>query len=379
MQKDLNETIQKTIDFALKEADRSKVVNMLGANDLIKNGNDIVRKGYEKTKNKDWTMSYKDFTVNGMINSIKNKNNVLEKYIIRPKGYVKYIMSLIGSFTMFALILIITLPLGLVGIVGGLKFWIAILTSLVFLGLGVFFSKKISYISRFDRYISKLNDNGFTEVSELRRKANVDYNTLIKDLKRMIADGNLLEGHLVENDTILITDNRTYDQYLYAQSIKNKNIEEEEKIKSNKELYDTISTCEKYINEINKFKQNFQSEEINKEVDMLSENTIKIKEYIKLKPESLRYVERFVSYYLPTTTKLLVSYKDLDDNGIDTLADKEAKEKIGSAFRALNSAYKNLFEQITSINNMDINADISVLNTMLSQDGLKSDMEFEKV
>lgn len=381
MQKDLNETIQKTIDFAFKEAERSKILNMLNASDFVKTRNDIVRNGYEKAKNTDWKMSYKDFTTKAMFKNqrLKNNQSLLEKYVIRPSGFVKFLVGTIASFSLGALIMLVSLVFGLVGISSGINLIISITIASILFLVGIYFSKKMAYISRFDKYISKLNMSGFTEIKELRRKSNIDMKVMMKDLKKMINDGNLIEGHLVEDDTILITDNNTYEQYLHAQTLKYKNMEEEEKIKSNRDLYDVISTCEKQINDINKYKGKFDRVEVNNEVDMLSENTIKIKEYLKLKPESLKYVDRFVNYYLPTTTKLLASYDELDNNGVETQADKESKENIHSAFIALNSAYKNLFEQITSINNMDINADISVLNTMLTQDGLKTNKEFEKV
>ena len=78
-----------------------------------------------------------------------------------------------------------------------------------------------------------------------------------------------------------------------------------------------------------------------------------------------------MEYYLPMTEKLLDSYRELDaqpvagDNVIKT------KKEIEDAVDSLNVAFEKLLDSLFADRAWDISSDISVLNTMLAQEGLK--------
>ncbi|MDU3828546.1 MAG: 5-bromo-4-chloroindolyl phosphate hydrolysis family protein, partial [Peptostreptococcus sp.] len=90
-------------------------------------------------------------------------------------------------------------------------------------------------------------------------------------------------------------------------------------------------------------------------------------------PDQIRILDRFTSYYMPTTVKLLESYRDIESKGISTSDIDKVKLDIESTLDTIKLAYDKLLDQISAIDTMDINSDISVLKTMLTQDGLYSE------
>ena len=75
-------------------------------------------------------------------------------------------------------------------------------------------------------------------------------------------------------------------------------------------------------------------------------------------------------YYLPTTLKLVEAYEQLERHQISTASIEESKKEIHSTIDNINIAFENLFDKLLQNDLMDISADISVLETMLAQEGL---------
>ena len=77
-----------------------------------------------------------------------------------------------------------------------------------------------------------------------------------------------------------------------------------------------------------------------------------------------------MSYYLPTTEKLLQSYVDLRREGKSLENIKKTQKEIEDATDVINSAFVNLLNQLFESTSWDISADISVMKTMMKQDAL---------
>ncbi len=93
-------------------------------------------------------------------------------------------------------------------------------------------------------------------------------------------------------------------------------------------------------------------------------------------PGKLHRLDRFSSYYMPITIKLLRSYQDLENKPSTDLLNKSMIE-IGTTMDTIIEAYQRLVDQLIQVDNIDIKSDISVLKTMLAQDGLSGTSPFE--
>ena len=80
-----------------------------------------------------------------------------------------------------------------------------------------------------------------------------------------------------------------------------------------------------------------------------------------------------MDYYLPTTSKLLDAYRELDKQPVAGDNIRSTKTEIEQTVDTLNVAFEKLLDSLFVDRAWDISSDISVLNTMLAQEGLKED------
>jgi len=96
----------------------------------------------------------------------------------------------------------------------------------------------------------------------------------------------------------------------------------------------------------------------------------RIFEQVKKQPESAAGLRRFMDYYLPTTEKLLDAYVELDRQPVKGDNITKTKQEIDEAMDVINDAFENLLNSMFENMAWDISSDISVMKTMLAQDGL---------
>ena len=95
----------------------------------------------------------------------------------------------------------------------------------------------------------------------------------------------------------------------------------------------------------------------------------KIFDQVKKNPQSADDLHRLMNYYLPTTKKLLDAYVELDRQGGGANA-IQTKSEISEAMDTINEAFENLLDSMFQDMAWEISSDISVMKTMLAQDGL---------
>ena len=84
-------------------------------------------------------------------------------------------------------------------------------------------------------------------------------------------------------------------------------------------------------------------------------------------------LKRLMNYYLPVTVKLLDAYEDMDRQPVQGENIRSSKKEIEDTLDTLNSAFEKLLDSVFKDVAWDVSSDISVLNTVLAQEGLKED------
>ena len=99
---------------------------------------------------------------------------------------------------------------------------------------------------------------------------------------------------------------------------------------------------------------------------------------VEQNPDSVNDMRRMMDYYLPTTMKLLEAYKELDAQPVQGENILNSKKEIEETIDTLNIAFEKLLDSIFRDTAWDVSTDISVLHTVLAQEGLTED-DFEKM
>ena len=96
----------------------------------------------------------------------------------------------------------------------------------------------------------------------------------------------------------------------------------------NVDLDKAIAEGDAAIKAMRALNDRIQDETISGQIDRLEEVSGKIFDYVKAHPEKLPQIRKFMSYYLPTTLKLLRSYDELSRQGITVLDNMMAREGL---------------------------------------------------
>ena len=86
-------------------------------------------------------------------------------------------------------------------------------------------------------------------------------------------------------------------------------------------------------------------------------------------PEKAPQVRKFMNYYLPTTLKMLTTYRTMAERGVSYGEMKEARETTVRALKLILSACQKQIDNLHRENMLDMSTDIDVLEQMLKRDG----------
>ncbi len=136
------------------------------------------------------------------------------------------------------------------------------------------------------------------------------------------------------------------------------------------ELAELRRERDRAISEMRRLNESIQDPVISGQIDHIEATTAKIFEHVLAHPEKKSQIRRFLSYYLPTTIKLLNSYDRLDNAGVAGSNIDGAKGKITEVMATIVTAFDKQLDALFQGEVMDINAEIKVLQSILSGDGL---------
>ncbi|WP_294375073.1 5-bromo-4-chloroindolyl phosphate hydrolysis family protein [uncultured Clostridium sp.] len=241
---------------------------------------------------------------------------------------------------------------------------------------------------RFNKYSQFLLDKNYCEINTLAESVSKKSKFVIKDLENMMNFEMFKDGHISDDKSYFILGNELYEEYLNSKKSyldRAKNEEDKYTYETSKDDYsiekdESLSFMEygaKYISEINKINYSLHGNSICKDLSELEELTRNIMNNVKNNPQKLPLVKKFFNHYLPISLKLINSYKELDEQTIEVENIKRAKKEIENSLSLINTAFKRLLDDLFEDVVMDVSSDISVLETLFSQEGLTED-DFNK-
>lgn len=273
---------------------------------------------------------------------------------------------------------------------------IALTTSLaillaLFAGCAGVIGKGISLCSRtkrYKRYLEEIGSSQMCPIEALAAAVGRSKKFVAKDLLKMIRSGFFPDARLDSKKTTLILDSETYRQYLKAEEkmrelqkkgkekLPKPQKEEEPASTGNPELDAVLKEGRKYIDKIKFANDMIPEEDISNKIDRLEQVSAKIFEYVAEHPKKLPDIRRFMSYYLPTTLKLLDAYCQFDAQPIQGENITLAKREIHETLDTINVAFENLLDNLFKDVALDISTDISAMEAMMAQEGL-TDSDFK--
>jgi len=249
--------------------------------------------------------------------------------------------------------------------------------------------QSIRKMSRFDKYVKMLGSKTHCDVKQLARMVNKSPKFVRKEIKGLIEDGMFLEGHLDEEENSLITSDEAYVRYLETrqkQAVQKQQQttqarDEEEKAAKKKldaQVQEVLDRGNAFIRQIRKCNDAIPGEDISEKISRMETLVRRIFERAEAHPEIVPDLKKLMDYYLPMTVKLLNAYAEMDAQPIQGENIQSSKHEIEATLDTLNSAFEKLLDSIFKDTALDVSSDITVLQTLLAQEGLTDD-EFSQL
>jgi hypothetical protein len=213
-------------------------------------------------------------------------------------------------------------------------------------------------------YLSFIGDRDVVPMAAFMEAFRVRPRTLERDLLMIIQKGYLDEKAYVDRGLrALVMSPKA------AEEARNKKYAEEQ-IKNPENNFFAV------VREIRDINNSVTDAAVSAKISQLEELTAKIFRAVEDSPEKLPKISRFQEYYLPTTMKLLRSYRELQCQNIGGEIMSSTKKDIEKVLDTLIIGYKAQLDRLYADDYLDISSDISVLETLMTSDGLTG---FDKI
>lgn len=251
--------------------------------------------------------------------------------------------------------------------------------------LGIKGSRQEGLAKRFRRYQQVIGERTFCLIEELSAAIGKKPKFVQKDLRKMIRDGFFPQGYLDKKETCLITDQQTYQQYLQTEKAYEARAQEAQAdgrkagaqqasastaAPHGSEYQELLAEGQSYIRHIHTCNDKIEDPVISEKLDRMEMIVTRIFTEAGRNPDIADDLKKMMSYYLPTTKKLLDAYCELDEQLVPGENIETTKQEIAATLDTLNNAFAKLLDDLFEEKAWDISSDISVLNTMLAQEGL---------
>lgn len=111
------------------------------------------------------------------------------------------------------------------------------------------------------------------------------------------------------------------------------------------------------------------------QMDELEQRCSQIFDTVTDSPDKAPMIRKFMDYYLPTTLKMLASYRTMTQRGVSYQALIQARDNLVRAMDMVLTATRKLQDNLYRGEMLDMSTDIDVLEQMLMRDGFKDGAE----
>lgn len=296
----------------------------------------------------------------------------LGKQILGWSGFGLFALLSLGSF---ALMFIPVLRMA--GLMSGFGFAAA---AAAFCRMALLGAKDHKLADTYRRYGNLIQDKEVISIRDLARLAGQTEDEVKVNLKKMRENDYLPLVHFDRDMSTIILTDQAYKQYLDWERERDQRREQEANMSpAEREILELTQEGENYIREVRAANDRISDHAMTAKLDRLEQIMRNIFENVKKHPESARDIRRMIDFYLPTIQKLLDAYIELDSQSGHLDNVKRTKAQIEDSMDIINDAFEKLLNDLFQNVLFDVSSDISVMETMMRQDGLsgKSIRDYE--
>lgn len=226
-------------------------------------------------------------------------------------------------------------------------------------GLMFFRGQYLNKMSRrSQRYILAIGNTDAMPIDEIAKRVNRKPAQAEKELQKLIDKGYLGEDAYIDHE-------RGY--FLrFGATLEEEPVSREAPVQPTpKEAQEGYSGILRNIRRAN---DRIADPALSRKIDRLEQVSAQIFKEVEEHPEKRNSIHTFFDYYLPTTQKLLDTYADFEETGVEGENLREAKERIEQTMDLIVAGFEHQLDQLYSADAMDVASDIKVMEAMLKRD-----------
>ena len=257
-----------------------------------------------------------------------------------------------------------------------------VVVSVFFLSMTAVFAMVANYgkkgkevAEHYRQYRKILSVNGYANIADIAKMTDIPEDKVRKELKSMTRAGMFKQGHFDDKETCFIASDEMYQLYRQAEDNSKRLREEAEKERREQgyvsaELKEVLDKGSEYVKLIREVNDDIPGREVSDKLEKMEKIVSKIFETVRENPEQADKLSMFMDYYLPTTAKLIMAYRDMDRKEVQGENIMSAKQEIENTLDMINEAFEKLFDSMFKEQSLDVQTDIDVMRTMMKQQGL---------
>ena len=148
---------------------------------------------------------------------------------------------------------------------------------------------------------------------------------------------------------------------------------EEPETTGNEALDKMIAEGKLAISEMRRLNESIEDASISAKIDRLENISTKIFAQVQAEPKKLPQIRKFMSYYLPTTLKLLNAYDRMGEQGVAGENISGTMKRVEDMMDTIVEAFEKQLDSLFGSEALDISTDITVLENMMAREGLVDD------
>ena len=138
----------------------------------------------------------------------------------------------------------------------------------------------------------------------------------------------------------------------------------------NREVDALVSEGRQSIKRMRELNAQIQDKKISQQINRLEQLSNEIFAQVTKNPAKLPQIRKFMSYYLPTTIKLLTSYAEMSAQSVRGKNITATMQKVEGIMDTIVTAFEKQLDSLFGAEALDISTDITVLETMMAREGL---------
>ena len=216
---------------------------------------------------------------------------------------------------------------------------------------------------RFRKYLALIGKRESISITTLAQAMPVSVHKACDDLQDMLDSGVLEKGYLdMSTGRLILSDEGLQEEAPPAPEPEEESEKEEDTLDMTDD--DAVLAAIRQLND------DIDDEMMSQKIDRIGEITGKIFAYQKQNPNRAGQLRSFLSYYLPTTLKILKAYARMEEQGVEGENIRSAKDRIEGMMDKVVEGFEKQLDRLFQDDAMDIATDVQVLERMLEKDGL---------